>query len=227
MSHSNIDLPFAPPPNLLVGVQLRRIGRQGEELELAVLSRDKLFDQLGLVDRVTIDNQEHRLLGPDHQALVKLAKYLGVDRAIAQHETKLAARTHCRDHAQRETTPRHFLPRQIQRLLRGEAQEFHDPAHQRQREFLAKPPPDQCADQRQRPQAEGELTLSGVRSFTALVSQRNTLHTLTTYAAATLATSWPSRIALTTCRRIAGNAPSMLASVCRSLAFHNRVVSYL
>lgn len=39
-------------PDLPVGIQLGRVRRQGEELELAVLRFDKVPDQLGLVDRM-------------------------------------------------------------------------------------------------------------------------------------------------------------------------------
>ena len=54
------DLPFDVRPDLLVGIQLRRVRRQREELELAVLGRDEVLDQLGLVDRVAIDDQNKR-----------------------------------------------------------------------------------------------------------------------------------------------------------------------
>lgn len=85
------DLAFNVCPNLLVGVQLRRIGRQGEEFELAVLSLDKVLDQLGLVNRVTIDDQKYGLLGAHHQAFEKFPKHFGADRAVLQHEAELTA----------------------------------------------------------------------------------------------------------------------------------------
>ena len=93
---------FDVGPDLFVRVQMWRVRRQVEQLELAVLGFDEFLDQLRLVNRVTIDNQEDRRRGANHQALEKFPEYFGIDRAVVKHETEFAARTDCRDHVQRE-----------------------------------------------------------------------------------------------------------------------------
>ena len=52
-------------PDLLVGVQMRRVRRQVEQLETALLRLDEHLDRLGLVDRVTIDDQKDGRMGSD------------------------------------------------------------------------------------------------------------------------------------------------------------------
>ena len=201
-------------PNLLVGVQLRRVRRQVEQLELAVLGFDKFLDQLRLVNRVTIDNEEDRRCGANHQSLEKFPEHLGIDRAVVKHETEFTARTDRRDHVQREAASGDFhdrrftdgwprrprvvvganarfigkvdgctlgfgfgtnhriklgfpgshqrrvlLPRLVERFLRREAQQFHDPADRGQRQLLAEFALDQRRDQRQGPQAKDKLEL--------------------------------------------------------------------
>ena len=54
-------LPFDVTPDLFVGVQMRRVRRQVEQFEPARLGLDKGLDELGLVNRVTIDNYAPRL----------------------------------------------------------------------------------------------------------------------------------------------------------------------
>ena len=80
------DLALDVRPDLFVRVQLRRVRRQVEQFEPAVLSLDKGLDQLRLVNRMTIDNQEHRLRCPDHQALEEFPEDFRVYRALMQHE---------------------------------------------------------------------------------------------------------------------------------------------
>lgn len=62
---------------------------------------------------MTIDDQKHRLLGIDHQALEELDKHLRADRAFMQHETKLALRADRRDHVQREAPARRLHHRRL------------------------------------------------------------------------------------------------------------------
>ena len=100
-------------PNRFIGVQMRRVRRQVEEFELTVQALDVALDHLCLVDRMTIDDQKHRLLGIDHQALEELDKHLRADRAFMQHETKLALRADRRDHVQREAPARRLHHRRL------------------------------------------------------------------------------------------------------------------
>jgi hypothetical protein len=55
---------------------------------------------------MTIDNQKHRLLDIDHQALEELQKHLRANGTFMQHEAKLPLRAHGRDHVQREAPAR-------------------------------------------------------------------------------------------------------------------------
>ena len=55
---------------------------------------------------MTIDDQKHRLLGIDHQALEELDEHLRANRAFMQHEPKLTLRADRRDHVQREAPAR-------------------------------------------------------------------------------------------------------------------------
>lgn len=64
--------------------------------ELAVEGLDERLDQLGLANRITINNQEYRLFGTDHQALGEFVKHLCNDRAVVQYEAELAVLTHRR-----------------------------------------------------------------------------------------------------------------------------------
>ena len=56
-------------PNLLLGVGLRRVRRQEEQLKLAGLALDVLPHQRGLVHVVSVDHHEHRIRSTRHQAL--------------------------------------------------------------------------------------------------------------------------------------------------------------
>lgn len=56
------NLAFDMCPHLFVRVELGRVRRQVEQLEHAALCRDKFLDQLCLVNRMTIDNQEDRAI---------------------------------------------------------------------------------------------------------------------------------------------------------------------
>ena len=62
-------LAFDVRPDLFIRILMGRVRRQVEQFEFAVLGLDKRLDQLRLVDRITIDDQENRLLGADQQAL--------------------------------------------------------------------------------------------------------------------------------------------------------------
>lgn len=85
----------------------------GRTLELAIQALDEAFDHLCLVDRMTIDDQKHRLLGIDRQVLQELDEHLRADRAFMQHEPKLALRTDRRDHVQREASARRLHHRRL------------------------------------------------------------------------------------------------------------------
>src|SRR5574343_739339 len=100
-------------PDRFIWVQMRRVWRQIEELELTVQALDVALHYLCLVDRMTIDNQKHGLVGIDHQALEELDKDLCVDRALMQHESTFALRADRRDHVQREAPARRLHHRSL------------------------------------------------------------------------------------------------------------------
>ena len=56
-----------------------RVWRQVEEFELTVQALNVTLNYLCLVDRMTIDDQKHGLVGIDHQAFEELDKDLCVD----------------------------------------------------------------------------------------------------------------------------------------------------
>jgi len=64
-----------------------------EQLECAVEAGDIFLDEFCLVDRVTIDNDKHRLGCADHQALEEFLEQDRINGAVMNHETKVAART--------------------------------------------------------------------------------------------------------------------------------------
>ena len=89
-------------PDLLVGVELGRVRRQEEQLQLAALALDLLPHQGGLVHRMAIDHDEHRIRSTYHEALQESLEDRGCDRAIVQHETQLALGAARREHVERE-----------------------------------------------------------------------------------------------------------------------------
>ena len=100
---------------------MRRVRWQIEEFEHAVQALDVALDHLCLVDRMAIDDQEHRLLGIDHQALEELDEHLCTDGAFMQHEPKLTLRADRRDHVQREAPARRLHHRRLALLRLGRA----------------------------------------------------------------------------------------------------------
>ena len=96
------NLPLQMSPKCFVRVQLRRVRRQVEQLELAVQALDVALNHLCLVDRMTVNDQKDELLGIEHQALEELDEHFRADRSLMQHEPKFALRADGRDHVQRE-----------------------------------------------------------------------------------------------------------------------------
>ena len=107
------DLALHMRPDMFVGIELRRVRRQVEELEPSFQAVDVGANQLGLVNRMPVDDDEDRLVGADHQPLEELAKHRGGDRAFVEHEAKLALRAHRRNHVQREAPAGHFDHRRL------------------------------------------------------------------------------------------------------------------
>ena len=85
-------------PDLLVRVELGRVRRQEEQIELARLTLDVLPHQGGLVHGVAIDHHEHRIRRAHHQALQEGLEDRGRDGAVVQHEAELALWAHSRKH---------------------------------------------------------------------------------------------------------------------------------
>ena len=94
----------------------------------------------------------------------------------------------------------------VERLLGGEAQQLHNPANRRKRQFLTEFAFDQSSNQRKRHQTKDKLELQ--RSIVLYHSRQpaKTLRTLTLSAVAMAFTSYLSRTALTACCRIAGSS---------------------
>lgn len=63
------DACFHIAPDLFIRIQLWRIRRLEEQLELSHLGLDEVFNQLGLVDGVPIDQQVDWFGRPHHQTL--------------------------------------------------------------------------------------------------------------------------------------------------------------
>lgn len=89
-------------PDLLVGVELGRVRRQDEQLELAGLALDVLPHQGGLVHRMTIDHHEHRVCRAHHQTLQEGLEDRGGDSVVVQHEAELPLGADRREHVERE-----------------------------------------------------------------------------------------------------------------------------
>lgn len=76
-------------PDLLVGVELRRVRRQKEQLELARLTLDELPNQLGFVGGVAVGHHENQVRRTCHQSLQKALENRDCDGAVMQHEAEL------------------------------------------------------------------------------------------------------------------------------------------
>ena len=96
------DAPFDMRPDLLVRVELGRVRRQEEQLQLARLALDVLPHQGGLVNGVTIEHHEHLMGRAQNQALQESLEDRGRDGTVVQHEAELTFWAHRREHVERE-----------------------------------------------------------------------------------------------------------------------------
>ena len=71
-------------PDLLVRVELGRVRRQEEQLELTGLALDVLQHQGVLVRGVAVNHHEHRVRSTRHQALQEGLEDRGRDGAVVQ-----------------------------------------------------------------------------------------------------------------------------------------------
>ena len=96
------DLTFGVSPHLLVGVQVRRIGRQVEKLETAFQRGDVVAHELRLVDGVAVNDHEDRLGCTDHQTCQEFLERFRRGGFLMDHEAKIAARADGGNHVERE-----------------------------------------------------------------------------------------------------------------------------
>ena len=109
LGHLTLDV----RPYLLVGIDLRRVRWQVEQLQPTVEALCIVAHEFGFVNRVSVHDHIHGRLLADHQALEEFAKDLGGDAALVQHETELAVRPDCRNHVQRKAPAGHCHHRRL------------------------------------------------------------------------------------------------------------------
>jgi hypothetical protein len=107
------DLALHGCPYLLVRIEMRRVRWQVEQFECAVEAVDVLPHELGLVNGVAVHDDEHGLGCFDHQALEKLFEHGRVHGILMNHETKVAARAHRRNHVEGVAAPGHLDDRRF------------------------------------------------------------------------------------------------------------------
>lgn len=86
--------------DLLVKIQGCRLGKRVEQLRHPLLLLNKLLDDLGIVNRMIVKNEENGLPHARHESLEKDAEDLSSGLTFAHHEAEFAAETHCRDRVQ-------------------------------------------------------------------------------------------------------------------------------
>ena len=100
---------FGPPPTdgiglgivveKLVGIQVRSVGGEKEQLDFPLLSRDPCAHPAGAVDRVAVDDQENAPMASlFEQAFAKVKKDTQPELPLEDHETQLAPVCNRRDH---------------------------------------------------------------------------------------------------------------------------------
>jgi len=108
-------------PDLLVGVELRGVRRQVNQFETTVGAGHIPFDELGLVNTVTINDEDDGLLGIAHELLQELHEDFGVDRARVGHELHGAIHANGRDHLYRDAVARSTHDGRLSRQTPGGA----------------------------------------------------------------------------------------------------------
>lgn len=95
-------------PDLLVGVQVRRVRQQIEQLQASLPGLHEILDQLGLVNRMAVKHEEDGPLRTDHQATEERSEDSSGDGSVMHHEPELALRTERRNHVQRKALAGRF-----------------------------------------------------------------------------------------------------------------------
>ena len=86
-------------PDLLGGVQVRRVRRHVEEPHAPLLRFREVLDHPGLMNRMTIGHEEDSRFSPNHQTAKKLPENDG-DGTVMHNEAKLALWANGRRHVQ-------------------------------------------------------------------------------------------------------------------------------
>jgi hypothetical protein len=81
-----------------------RVGRQVEQFELAIERVDVIFNELGLMDWMTIEDHENGPTGADHQTRQKFFEDRRGHRTFVDHEAEFAARTYRGNHVERKAS---------------------------------------------------------------------------------------------------------------------------
>src|SRR6266852_4411987 len=97
---------FHVVPDLLVGVEFRRIRWQEEQAESAFHAGDEVPYRPAAVNRVAVEDQENRTLGVVHETLQEFGEDHPVYPSAEEHEAHFAAGAHRRKHIHRVSSPR-------------------------------------------------------------------------------------------------------------------------
>jgi hypothetical protein len=90
-------------PDLFVGVELGRVRWQVDDFEATLGGLDVGLDGLGLVDAVTVNDENDGLRRLQHELLQELQEHVSVDQTFVRHELHGALNANGRDHLYRGT----------------------------------------------------------------------------------------------------------------------------
>lgn len=93
-------------PDQLIGIQLRRIRRKAKNLQFSGVECDTFLNRAGLVNRMTVEDENDRTLGSLHQPMDELAHMACVHPPRHNHKSQLSPRAHRRYHVQTESRSR-------------------------------------------------------------------------------------------------------------------------
>lgn len=96
------DSGFEISLNPFVRIEFGRVTWQHVERNLPIEGFHELFDLLGLVGRVAVDDEEYLAFGAVNQTLDEFNELVGPDRTLDHHEPQHALRTDCGDHVEPE-----------------------------------------------------------------------------------------------------------------------------
>lgn len=90
-------------PDLLDGIDFRRVGRQEMEFQTPLRALNEFPDRPAAMDRMAIHDEEDRAFLVMQQTPEKLDEALGVQRLLVEHEAELTPRADGTDDIERET----------------------------------------------------------------------------------------------------------------------------